>query len=153
MKRIFSFATVLNLFLIYFIVTLDYMSKKWVVQNIPFSQSKYIFFVLNILNIRNYGSAFGFFSKKHIYQGWFIFFTILIILVLVFQFFYLFFRTNKYQYLPYLFIIGGAIGNLIDRIKYGGVIDFIDVHFLDWHSSTFNVADISIFIGSSFLLK
>lgn len=44
-------------------------------------------------------------------------------------------------------IIGGAIGNGIDRFQYGAVVDFLDFYYLDWHYPTFNVADIAIFMG------
>ena len=49
-------------------------------------------------------------------------------------------------------IVGGAIGNMIDRLNYGGVIDFISVHYGEWHFPTFNVADIAINIGVAFVL-
>ena len=49
-------------------------------------------------------------------------------------------------------ILGGAIGNIIDRIQYGAVIDFIDVHFFDFHWPAFNIADSAITIGVCFFL-
>ncbi|MGB5606527.1 MAG: signal peptidase II, partial [Gammaproteobacteria bacterium] len=49
-------------------------------------------------------------------------------------------------------ILGGAAGNLIDRVVYGYVIDFIDVYYGAWHWPTFNIADSSIFIGAVLLL-
>lgn len=49
-------------------------------------------------------------------------------------------------------IVGGAIGNMIDRLNYGGVIDFISVYHGDWYFPTFNVADIAINIGVAFVL-
>lgn len=49
-------------------------------------------------------------------------------------------------------IVGGAIGNMFDRINYGGVIDFISVYYQNWHFPTFNVADIAINIGVAFVL-
>lgn len=50
------------------------------------------------------------------------------------------------------FIIGGAIGNMVDRLNYGGVIDFISVYYGEWYFPTFNVADIAINIGVAFVL-
>jgi signal peptidase II len=49
-------------------------------------------------------------------------------------------------------IIGGAVGNVIDRVRFGAVIDFLDVHALGWHWPAFNVADSAICIGAAFLL-
>ena len=56
-------------------------------------------------------------------------------------------RAGKNERLPLAFIIGGALGNLIDRVRFGAVIDFIDWHIGDWHWPAFNVADIFIVIG------
>jgi signal peptidase II len=49
-------------------------------------------------------------------------------------------------------IIGGAVGNVIDRVRFGAVIDFLDVHALGWHWPAFNVADSAICIGAALLL-
>ena len=49
-------------------------------------------------------------------------------------------------------IIGGAVGNVIDRVRFGAVLDFLDVHALGWHWPAFNVADSAICIGAAFLL-
>ena len=56
-------------------------------------------------------------------------------------------RAGTHEKWPLAFIIGGALGNLIDRIRFGAVIDFIDWHIGDWHWPAFNVADIFIVIG------
>ena len=49
-------------------------------------------------------------------------------------------------------VIGGAIGNVIDRLRYGGVVDFLDFHLADWHWFTFNLADSAICIGVGFMV-
>ena len=54
--------------------------------------------------------------------------------------------------LAFALIIGGAIGNLIDRLVYGHVIDFIDVYYKTWHWPTFNIADSAITLGAGLLL-
>ena len=56
-------------------------------------------------------------------------------------------RASTYEKLPLAFIIGGALGNLVDRIRFGAVIDFLDFHIGEWHWPAFNVADIFIVIG------
>lgn len=60
---------------------------------------------------------------------------------------YLFSRSDKYEKWPVALIIGGALGNLIDRIRFGAVIDFLDFHVGGWHWPAFNVADVCIVIG------
>jgi signal peptidase II len=54
--------------------------------------------------------------------------------------------------LAFALIIGGALGNLIDRLVYGHVIDFIDVYYKTWHWPTFNIADSAITLGAGLLL-
>ena len=72
----------------------------------------------------------------------------LIILVLV----YLMFQSKTSEKIFFSFIIGGAIGNLYDRIIYKAVPDFIDFHFKDFHWFTFNIADIFISLGIIFMI-
>lgn len=60
---------------------------------------------------------------------------------------YLFNRASTYEKWPLALIVGGALGNLIDRIRFGAVIDFLDFHVGGWHWPAFNVADICIAVG------
>ncbi|MBP3397392.1 MAG: signal peptidase II [Alphaproteobacteria bacterium] len=61
--------------------------------------------------------------------------------------YYLFCHAKSYERIPLALIIGGAIGNLIDRIRFGAVVDFLDFHIGGYHWPAFNVADICIVIG------
>ena len=61
--------------------------------------------------------------------------------------YYLFARAQSYERVPLTLIAGGALGNLIDRIRFGAVIDFLDLHYGAWHWPAFNVADIFISVG------
>ncbi|MDR1361251.1 MAG: signal peptidase II [Rickettsiales bacterium] len=65
---------------------------------------------------------------------------------------YLFSRAHNSERLPLALIIGGAFGNLIDRVRFGAVIDFLDFHWKAWHWPAFNVADICICIGVCLLI-
>ncbi len=60
---------------------------------------------------------------------------------------YFSFRSKSFEKWPLLLIIGGAIGNLIDRIRFGAVVDFLDFHAFGWHWPAFNFADICIVVG------
>lgn len=66
--------------------------------------------------------------------------------------YYLFMRAPKYERAPLALIVGGAIGNLIDRVRFGAVIDFLDFHIGGWHYPAFNVADMCIVIGVAWLI-
>ena len=96
--------------------------------------------------VKNYGAAFNIFSGSRIFLCLIsVFFSILLI--------YLIFRKNTlnlFEHLSYSFILGGTIGNGIDRILNGFVIDFINLNFINF--PVFNIADISINIGVIILL-
>ena len=61
--------------------------------------------------------------------------------------YYMFWRSANYERLPLAFIIGGAVGNLVDRVRFGAVVDFLDFHIGGAHWPAFNVADIFICVG------
>jgi signal peptidase II len=61
-------------------------------------------------------------------------------------------RSQRWEAIAWALVLGGALGNLIDRILYGYVIDFLDVYVGDWHWPAFNVADSAITVGVVMLL-
>ena len=104
----------------------------------------------NISYVTNAGGVFGLFGESHeiIRFILFLFFPI----VCVFFIFMMLRETNqKFQILALSFILGGAGGNYLDRVRLGYVIDFIDWHIKEWHWPTFNVADSFILTGISIL--
>ena len=66
--------------------------------------------------------------------------------------YYMFRRANAYERLPLAFIIGGAIGNLIDRVRFGAVVDFLDFYWEKYHWPAFNAADSFICIGAAIII-
>jgi len=151
-----------------FIVLLDQISKYivkhyWIENNLFYSKINFLGDYIRIVFIENPGIAFGIdTSKYHLYI------TILTILAVIFLAVYLYtlIKENNFEKLPMSFILGGAIGNLIDRVlvlfpqsNYNGVIDFIDIGIGYYRWYTFNIADASITIGlfiflyQSFILK
>ena len=84
-----------------------------------------------------------------------IYHTISIIIGLVVSLlFFIAYKSNTYEKIVYSIIIGGALGNLYDRVFYNAVPDFIDIHYGNFHWFTFNIADIFITIGIfAFLMK
>lgn len=133
--------------IIVFILFADVSSKNWIINHIKTDEIKEIFPILNFLHIHNYGAAFSLLSNQEGWQRWFLSIistvTILVITGIII-------KTKKKEYIKiisYSLIIAGAMGNLIDRVSYGFVIDFIDIHINNWHFATFNIADCSIFFG------
>ncbi len=102
--------------------------------------------------VHNYGAAFSFLSSAGGWQRWF--FTALAIVISTGLVVWLA-RTPRSDWrsaLPFALIIAGAIGNVIDRIRYGYVVDFVDWYVGTWHWPAFNVADSAIVVGAALLV-
>lgn len=102
----------------------------------------------NIVSVWNKGISFGILSHTQYSNILFFCIATLIVSILV----YLSFKDKGKNILPYGLIIGGGIANIIDRINYGAVFDFLDFHIGKYHWPAFNIADSAIFIGIVFLL-
>ncbi len=128
---------------------LDRYSKNLILSLLE--NEKYLF-INNYLNLNlvfNTGIGFGFFSlNAGIYYNILSILIFFIILVLI----YLMFKSKTSEKIFFSLIIGGAIGNLYDRIIYKAVPDFIDFHVNDFHWFTFNFADIFISLGIIFMI-
>ena len=130
---------------------LDRVSKLYVMNFfLSYSeQSYYLFPFLNLNLIWNTGMAFGLFSSEsYIYQ----IISIIIFFVITCLVIWLYRSNSILEKTSLSLIIGGAFGNLFDRIKYNAVPDFIDMHYNDFHWFVFNVSDIIITIGILMLL-
>lgn len=105
---------------------------------------------LNIVEAYNYGMSFGILGSYQEYSNYL--FIILSTVICVFCIvFYL--KNNDFLYTAcFGLIVGGAIGNLIDRVRMGAVFDFIDFHFYGWHYPAFNFADAAIVSGAILLV-
>lgn len=109
--------------------------------------------VLNWTLAYNYGAAFSFLADQSGWQKWF--FAGLALVMAVFLLIYLTKTPRKAKLLNtgLALVLGGALGNLIDRLLHGHVIDFIHVHYADvWHYPIFNIADMGICIGVAFIV-
>lgn len=137
-----------------FILVIDQVTKTIVVQRISlFGSYKIIPGFFNITFIQNRGAIFGFFSRSGSQLVYVILtLTSLVALALVV---YYFFKTppdEKLMKISLSLILGGALGNLADRIFRGYVVDFMDFYIKKWHWPSFNVADSCITIGAILLI-
>lgn len=139
--------------IIIFIIFLDISSKYLVIKYIKIYETKKIFSILNFFHVHNYGAAFSLLSDQKKWQIWFLLIISICTIIVMTRIIMKSKEKEIKKIIAYSFIIAGAIGNLIDRIVYGFVIDFIDVHINNWHFATFNIADCSIFIGIIVLIK
>ncbi len=134
------------IFVIFFI---DRLSKNKIINLLENQNYLFINDYLNLNLVFNTGIGFGLFSLESGFLYHLISFLIfLIILVLLF----LMIKSNSIEKFFFSLIIGGAVGNLYDRIIFKAVPDFIDFHYNDFHWFTFNAADIFISFGIIFML-
>jgi len=137
----------LKLYLIsLFVFLLDILSKNFIQNKIMYGEQVEITSFLSLVHFQNTGAAFSFLSDQ---GGWQRYFLIAISLLAVL---YIPWLINQYKkniliVIGLLLILGGAIGNLYDRISYGYVIDFIYLHIDEFYWPAFNVADSAISLG------
>ena len=129
----------------------DQMTKWWAQMSLPMAQPIKVTDFLNWFLIYNPGAAFSFLSQAGGWQRWF--FTVIGIVAAIVIIWLLQKITHDRPFcLALSLILGGAIGNVIDRLLYGAVVDFIDVHYDGWHWPAFNVADSAISIGATLIV-
>ncbi len=129
------------------VVLLDQVTKIAMSERLLYGQSEPITTYFNLVMVYNKGAAFSFLSDQPGWQRYF--FTGVSVIASVFILWML--KRNPDQRLfcwALTLILGGAIGNLIDRVAYGHVIDFLDFHVHGWHWPAFNVADSAITVGA-----
>lgn len=132
-------------------LALDLASKYWIESTLQFGEQIPVTHFFNLILTYNPGAAFSFLSEQSGWQRWFLSGIASIAAIVII------FLLNKYQ-LEKLFcwalslILGGAIGNLYDRIMLGHVVDFLDFYVGTYHWPAFNIADSAIFIGTALMI-
>lgn len=131
--------------LAFFVIAGDQLSKNWIVRQFEPGESwPLITGILHLTYVRNPGAAFGLLAFR---SSFFIIISLLMIFLIIYG--ERFFPHNTFSLrLAMSLLLGGAVGNLIDRMRYGYVIDFLDFHI--W--PVFNVADIALVAGVFFLI-
>ena len=147
-----NFKTLLiNLIIVIAIFLIDRISKIYIIEiaEIEGTVDIYINQYLNFFLIWNNGVAFGLlsFDERIAYN-----FITAIIVTVIFLILVMVYKSENRSVYFLLFILGGSLGNLFDRIYYSAVPDFIDLHIRDFHWFIFNVADIFITFGVIFLI-
>lgn len=135
-----------------FIIIIDQIFKHLMLINFSYNQPFYLAPFLNLTLAYNRGAAFSFLSEFGHAATWFFIATALIISVILCYWIYRVASKNYWLGASLALILGGAIGNLLDRIRYGYVIDFIHLHAYGWSWPIFNIADIAITVGALMLV-
>jgi len=133
-------------------LVLDQGSKLLVDSTMQLYQSIPLLPFFKLTYVHNTGAAFSFLSEAGGWQRWFFAGLALVISVIIAVWLS---RLEKHETLLAVslsLILGGAVGNLIDRLAYGYVIDFLDVYYGTWHWPAFNIADSAITLGVALML-
>ena len=133
------------------IILLDQFTKVLILGNFQLGDSRFVTSFFNVVRVHNTGAAFSFLAGAGGWQRWFFvglgaLATIFIVVML---------RKHGQQTLfatALSLILGGAIGNVIDRLLHGYVVDFIQVHWAGWYFPSFNIADSAISVGAVLLI-
>jgi signal peptidase II len=143
-RKYLFFAVIVGL-----VVVLDQISKAIVLHNLALYESiSVIPGLFNLTHIHNPGGAFGFLAQTgSLWRHWIFLAAALLALGLILYFYRQTQKSMPYLRLALALIFGGAVGNLIDRVRFGEVIDFLDVYVGHWHWPAFNVADSAVSIG------
>ena len=134
------------------VIVLDQLSKQWVSSALHYAETVHLLPFLNLTLVHNPGAAFSFLSDAGGWQRWL--FGVIGVAVSVFIVIWIA-RLAPSQWLLSLslsLVLGGALGNLWDRVLLGHVVDFIDFHYLDQHWPAFNIADSAITLGALLLI-
>lgn len=133
------------------VIVLDQLTKYWIHQTLAYGQTIEMLPFFNLVLVYNPGAAFSFLSDQ---PGWQRSVFIAIATLASGWVLYLLARYPHKRLFSFALalILGGAVGNLIDRIVFGAVIDFVDIHVAGYHWPAFNVADSSITCGAALLI-
>ncbi len=134
------------------VVALDQASKAHVSAVFSLYESMPLFPGLNITLLHNTGAAFSFLSSAAGWQRWFFVAIALVVSVVIVLWLRRLEAGQRWQAVALALVLGGALGNLWDRMVFGYVVDFIDVYYDRWHWPAFNVADSAITIGAAMLI-
>ena len=133
------------------ILIADQFTKVLILGYYQLGDATYVTSFFNVVRVHNAGAAFSFLANAGGWQRWF--FTGIGIAAAIFIIWML--KSHNGQKLfafALACILGGAIGNVIDRTLYGYVVDFLDFHYAGWHFPAFNIADAAISIGAVCLI-
>ena len=134
------------------IAVLDLWTKNIATHSLTLYRPEALTSWLNMTLAHNYGAAFSFLSDAGGWQRWLFTGLASVVTVVLIVWLFRLQAREKMTAAALGLIIGGAIGNLVDRINHGYVVDFIDVYYRDWHWPAFNLADSAITCGVVLLI-
>ena len=137
--------------LAFLVLLLDQFTKVLILGFYRLGDSTYVTSFFNVVRVHNHGAAFSFLADASGWQRWF--FTVLGVVAAGVMLWMIKSHPGQRLFcLALAFIIGGAIGNVVDRVLHGYVVDFLDFHSRGIHFPAFNVADSAITVGAACLI-
>lgn len=133
-------------------IILDQVSKLAIAANMQLFQSIRLMPFFNLTYVHNTGAAFSFLSEAGGWQRWFFAGLAMVISLIIAVWMARLTKQETLLAIALALVLGGAVGNLIDRLAYGYVIDFLDVYYNTWHWPAFNIADSAITLGVILML-
>jgi signal peptidase II len=133
------------------VLVLDQISKGWVLANFRLMDRQIVTSFFNLVLVFNAGASFSFLADAGGWQKWF--FVALALGISLWLLSLL--RKHAHERLmpaALSLILGGALGNVVDRLRFDAVVDFLDFHLAGYHWPAFNVADSAIFVGVALML-
>jgi signal peptidase II len=133
------------------VLLLDQLSKWTALSNLQMGVPEPVLPFMNWLLLFNPGAAFSFLAQGSGWQRWF--FTIIGLAASIYIVWLLYkSQSEKLLCIALSLILGGALGNVLDRVMYGAVVDFIDLYYGNWHWPAFNIADSAICVGAALII-
>ena len=134
------------------IIVVDQLTKQIANSQLSSQSAVEVLPVFKLVLVFNYGAAFGFLNDAGGWQHWLFvslagFFSIVLVVWIWKEY-----RSNPGLSLGLALILGGAVGNLVDRLQVGYVIDFLLLHYENWYFPAFNIADVAITFGAIILI-
>ena len=145
---------ILSAFLIIISILIDFFSKIYISNLLDNNETIILTNYIILEKFYNKGIAFSIFNSDSVLINYIILFIIILVIAFIIRLFLTQFNKLKQnEVIAYSLIIGGAVGNMIDRIMHGYVLDFIFIHYNNFYfPAIFNLADVSISLGVFFLL-
>lgn len=134
------------------VLAVDQLTKAWVSATLRLYEDISVLPFLDITLVHNTGAAFSFLSGASGWQRWFFVALALAVSAAILVWLGRIGRGQRWVPAGLALILGGALGNVWDRLVHGYVIDFIDVYYRSWHWPAFNVADSAITVGAVILV-
>lgn len=134
------------------VIVVDQLTKYIASTSLDMYQPIAVMPMFNWTLMHNPGAAFSFLANESGWQRWFFAVIAVVVSIVIFIWIKKLEQHEKWQAIALALILGGAIGNVIDRIWLGYVVDFIQVYYQQWYWPAFNIADSAISIGVAMII-